>query len=146
MTEIGNIIHNMAYTSTCRRNCWSKKTQAIYRILGKELKQSAQMSGNYEIQEDLSKDVRSNFNHWHEDPSNNENIIKSVQNYAGKNSEEKSDQEKQEITRDKSEDRSDEAKHSQTNEVVVSQDLQCDGEKHGVSKDKLQFLRNHRII
>jgi hypothetical protein len=107
----------------------NKITQAIYTILGKKLKQSAEMSEKYEIQGDVSEADRRNFNHGREDSSNIEKIIKSVQNDVGKNSEEKSDQEKQEITSDKSEDKSDDRKCSQiNNEVVVSQDLQRDGE------------------
>jgi hypothetical protein len=107
----------------------NKITQAIYTILGKKLKKSAEMSEKYEIRGDVSKADRRSFNHGGEDSSNNENIIKSVQNDVGKDSEGKSDQEKQEITIGNSEDKSDEGKYSQiNNEVMLSQDLQCDGE------------------
>jgi hypothetical protein len=58
----------------------NKITQTIYTILGKMLKQSAQMSKKYEIIGDLSEANRRHFNHRHDDPSKNEKIIKSVQN------------------------------------------------------------------
>jgi hypothetical protein len=41
----------------------NKITQAIYTILGKELKKIAEMSQKYEFQGDVSEDDRSNFNH-----------------------------------------------------------------------------------
>jgi hypothetical protein len=77
----------------------------------------------------VSKADRRSFNHGCEGSSNNEKIIKSVQNDAGKNSEGKSDQEKQEITSGNSEDKSDKGKYSQiNNEMMLSQYPQCDGE------------------
>jgi hypothetical protein len=65
----------------------NKITQAIYTILGKKLKQRAEMSEKYEIRGDVSKADRRSFNHGCGGSSNNEKIIKSVQNDAGKNSE-----------------------------------------------------------
>jgi hypothetical protein len=89
----------------------NKITQAICTFLGKKLKQGAEMSDIYEIQEGLSEADKRNFNHRCEDCSNNEKI-KVVQNYVGKKNEEKSNHEKQEITSDNSEGRSDEGKQS----------------------------------
>jgi hypothetical protein len=60
----------------------------------------------------VSEADKRNFNHRCEDCSDNEKIIRSVQNYVGNRNEEKSDQEKEEITTENSEDRSDEGKQS----------------------------------
>jgi hypothetical protein len=50
----------------------NKITPAIYTFLGKKLKQRAEMSEKYEIQEDVSEADKRNFNHGHKDSSNNE--------------------------------------------------------------------------
>jgi hypothetical protein len=50
----------------------------------------------------VSETDKRNFNHRCEDCSNNEKIIRSVKNYVDKHNEEKSDQQKQEITTENS--------------------------------------------
>jgi hypothetical protein len=77
------------------------------------------------------------FSQGHKDSSNNEDIIKLSQNDVAKNSEERFNQEEHEITSDNSEDMNNEGKCGQiNNEVVISQELQRDGENNGVNKDK----------
>jgi hypothetical protein len=114
----------------------NKITQAIYTILGKKLKQSAEMNEKYGIQGDASEADGRNFNQGHKDSSNNKDKIKISQNDIAKNSEERFNQEEHEITSDNSDDKNNDGKCSQINTEVVSQELQCDGEKNGVNKDK----------
>ena len=101
----------------------------MYSILSKKPKQRVEKNENNESQGDASKSNRS-FNQGREESSNNEKIIKVVQLDMGINSEGKADQKMQEIISDNSEDRSSGGRYSQiNNEVMLSQDPQCDDEK-----------------
>ena len=101
----------------------------MYSILSKKPKQRVEKNENNESQGDASKSNRS-FNQGREESSNNEKIIKVVQLDMGINSEGKADQKMQEIISDNSEDRGSGRRDSQiNNEVMLSQDPQCDDEK-----------------
>jgi L-cysteine desulfidase len=105
------------------------------------------MSENYGIQGDESEADGRKSNQRHKGPSNNQDIIKSIQNDVDRNSEERPNQDKEETTSDNSEDKNEEGKHSQINtKMVVSQELECDDEKKGANKDKTMTLEHSQDI
>ena len=102
----------------------NKIAQAIYSILGKELKQSTVMSEKYGVQGDESEIDGRNSNQGNKDISND------------RNSEERLIVDEDESTRDNNGDKNDEEKFRQINsKVIVSKELDCDGEEKGVNKD-----------
>jgi len=107
----------------------NKIAQAIYSILGKKLKQSTVMSEKYGVQGDESEVDDRNSNQGNKDISNI------------RNSEESSNLDEYESTRDNNGDKNDEEKFRQINsKVIVSQELECDGEEEGVNNDENVIL------
>jgi hypothetical protein len=115
----------------------NKITQAIYSALGMKLKQSIIMSEKQEIQGGENEAVGRNSNQGHKDFRKNEDTIKLIQNDVGSNNGEKFNQDKDEAVSDKSDDKNVEGKYSQINKVVVSQELECGGNKKVLTKTKL---------
>jgi hypothetical protein len=115
----------------------NKITQTIYSILGNKQKQSTVMSEKYEIQVDESEVDGRNSNEGNKGIRNNEDIIKLTQNGVDKNSKERFNQDEDETTSDISDDKNDEEKFSLiNNKVILSQELEFDGENKGVNKNK----------
>jgi len=95
------------------------------------------MSEKYEIQGDESEVDAKNPNQENKDIRNKEDIIKSTENCVDRNGEERLKQDESETTSDNSDDKNDEGRCSQiNNNVMLSQGLECDGEKEGANKDK----------
>jgi len=104
----------------------NKIIQAIYSILRNKLQQSIVKSEKYGIQGDENELDGRNANQGNKDSSNN------------RNSEERFNQDEDESTSDNSDDKNDEEKFSHINKkVIVSQELECDGEKKVLIKLKL---------
>jgi hypothetical protein len=115
----------------------NKITQKIYSILGNEQKQSTAMSEKYEIQGDESEVDGKNLNQENKDIRNKEDIVKTTENCVDSNGEEIFKQDESETTSDNSDDKNDEGRCSQiNNKVILSQELECDGEREGDNKDK----------
>jgi hypothetical protein len=96
------------------------------------------MSEKYESQGDESEVDGKNPNQENKDNRNKEDIIKSTENCVDRNAEERSKQDESETTSDNNDDKNDEGRCSQIhNKVILSQELECDGEKEGVNKDKI---------
>jgi hypothetical protein len=89
------------------------------------------MSEKYEIQGDESEVGGRNSNQGNKGIRNNEDIIKLTQN-----GEERFNQDEDETTSDNSDDKNDKERLSLINNVILSQELECDGENKGVNKDK----------
>ena len=110
-------------------------TQAIYSILGNKLKHSTVISKKYGVQGDESEVDGRNSNQGNKDISND------------RNSEERINLDEDESTSDNNGDKNDEEKFGQINsKVIVSQELECDGEKKGVSKDETVILEQTQDI
>jgi len=104
----------------------NKITQAIYSILGNKLKQSTVIREKYGVQGNESEVDGRNSNQGNKDISND------------RNSEERFNLDKDESTRDSNGDRNDDEKFRQINsKVIVSQELEYDGEKKVSIKMKL---------
>jgi len=104
-------------------------------MLGNKLKQRTVMSEKYGVQGDESEVDGRNSHQGNKDTSND------------RNSEEWFNLNEDESTRDNNGDKSDEGKFRQINsEVIVSQELECDGEVKGVNKDQTVFLSIHGIL
>jgi len=93
------------------------------------------MSKKYGVQGDESEVDGRNSNQGNKDISND------------RNSEERFNLDEDESTRDNNGDKNDEEKFGQINsKVIVSQELECDGEKKGVSKDETVILEQTQDI
>jgi len=115
----------------------NKITQTIYSLLGNKPKQSTVMSEKYEIQGDESEVDGRNSNQGNKGIRNNEDVIKLIQNGVDRNGEERFNQDEDETTSDSSDDKNDEERFSLiNNKVILSQELEHDGENKGVNKDK----------
>ena len=124
----------------------NKTTQAIYSILHNKLKQSTVMSEKYGIQGYESEVAGRNGNQGHKDFRNSADTIKLIQNGVDRNSEERLNQDVDE-TSDNSDNKNDEGKFGQiNNKVVVSQEIECNDEKKGVTEDKTVILSKHRTL
>ena len=125
----------------------NKITQIIYLILGDKQKQSTVMNEKYGHQGDESEVDERNSNQVNKDIRNNEDIIKLTQNGVDKSGEEKFNQDKDENTSDKSDDKNGEVRFSPTiNKVILTQELEGDEENKGVNKNKSVILSKHTIL
>ena len=125
----------------------NKITQIIYLILGDKQKQSTVMNEKYGHQGDESEVDERNSNQVNKDIRNNEDIIKLTQNGVDKSGEEKFNQDKDENTSDKSDDKNGEVRFSPTiNKVILTQELEDDEENKGVNKNKSVILSKHTIL
>jgi len=87
------------------------------------------------------------MHHGHKDFRNNEETIKLIQNDVDRNSEERFNQDEDETISDNSADNNVEEKYSQiNNKVVVSQELECDGKKKDINRDKTMILEQTQDI
>ena len=124
----------------------NKITQAIYSTLGMKLKQSIVMSEKQGIQGGENEADGRNSNQGHKDFRKNEDTIKLIQNDVDSNNGGKFNQDKDETVSDNSDDKNVEGKYSQINKVVVSQELECGGDKKGVNEDKTVVLEQTQDI
>jgi len=115
---------------------FSKKiAQAIYSILGNKPKQSTVMSEKYGVQGDESEVEGRNSHQGNKDINND------------RNSEERFNLDEDESTRDNDGDKNDEDKFRQINcKVIVSQELECDGEEEGVNNDETVIHKQKQVI
>jgi hypothetical protein len=119
----------------------------MFSTLGKKLKQCIVMSEKQGIQGIENEADGRNSNQGHKDFRDNEDAIKLIQNDVDRNSEERFNQDKDETVSDNSDDKNVEGKYSQiNNKVVVSQELECGGDKKGVNKDKTMILEQTQEI
>ena len=94
------------------------------------------MSEKQESHEDESEVDGRNANQGNKGIRNNEDIIKLTQNGVDKNGEERFNQDEDE-TSNNSDDKNDEERFNLiNNKVILSQELERDGENKGVNKDK----------
>jgi len=112
-----------------------KIAQAMYSIIDNKLKQSTVMSEKYGVQGDESE----------VDSRNSKQRNKNISD--DRNSEERFNLDEDESTRDNNGDKNDEEKFRQINsKVIVSQELECDGEEEGVNKDEIVILEQTQYI
>jgi len=105
------------------------------------------MNEKYGHQGDESEVDERNSNQVNKDIRNNEDIIKLTQNGVDKSGEEKFNQDKDENTSDKSDDKNGEVRFSPTiNKVILTQELEGDEENKGVNKNKSVILSKHTIL
>jgi len=111
-----------------------------------KVKQSIVMSEKQEIQGGENEADGRNSNQGHKDFRKNEDTIKLIQNDVDSNNGEKFNQDKDQTVSDNSDEKNVEGKYSQINKVVVSQELECGGDKKGVNKDKTMILEETQDI
>ena len=122
--------HGLHFNKLGKLLLTNKITQTIYSVLGNKQKQSTVMSEKYEIQGDEREVDGRNSNQGNKGIRNNVDIIKLTQNGVDKNGEEGYNQDEDETTSDNSGDKNDKERFSLiNNNVILSQELECDGGK-----------------
>jgi hypothetical protein len=111
-----------------------------------KLKQSIVMIEKQGIQEGENEADGRNSNQGNKDIRKNEGTIKLTENYVDRKNEERFNQDKDKTISDNSDDKNVEGKYSQINKVVVSQELECCGDKKGVNNDKTMILEETQDI
>jgi len=102
------------------------------------------MSEKYEMQGDESEVDRRNSNQGNKVIRNNEDIMKFTQNGVDKNGEGRFNQDEDGTTSDNSDDKNAGERISLIkSKVILSEELECDGENKGVSKDKTVIGAEH---
>ena len=113
----------------------NKITQTIYSTLGKKLEQSSSASNKQGIQGGENKVDGRNSDQGHIDSKRNEDAMKSIQNEVDNNNEEMLNQDKVVAVSENRDNKKVEGKYRQTNEVIVSQELDGGGDKKSVNLD-----------